>query len=104
MKKKYPNQKLSKFSFVVVNFVVILFFVVCLLVGWFIYLFVSSLIACFVPGYESRCVTLGQTEHSTLVLPKLMLKAIDFAELRASQDARVLLDHLQQAGVQSSCS
>lgn len=42
-------------------------------------------------GKESRNITVGSTEHSTLVLPKLLLRAVSIAEVRATEEIRQLL-------------
>ena len=45
----------------------------------------------FRAGKESRNITVGSTEHSTLVLPKLLLRAVSIAEVRATEEIRQLL-------------
>ena len=42
-------------------------------------------------GYESRSIHLGLTEHSTLVLPKLLLRAVSITDVRAADEIRQLL-------------
>jgi len=42
-------------------------------------------------GYESRSINLGFTEYSTLVLPKLLLRAVSISDVQAVGEIR----HLQ---------
>lgn len=45
-------------------------------------------------GYESRSVTVGSTEHSTFVLPKLLLRAVSITEVPALEEIRQLLQQV----------
>lgn len=42
-------------------------------------------------GYESRAINIAGTEYSTLVLPKLLLRAESITEVRAVNEIRQLL-------------
>ena len=50
-------------------------------------------------GYETRSINIAGTEHSTLVLPKLLLRAESITEVRAVNDIRQLLTviHTEQS-------
>ncbi|XP_078362482.1 CST complex subunit CTC1-like isoform X2 [Oculina patagonica] len=46
-------------------------------------------------GYESRSITVGSTEHTTLVLPKLLLRAVSITEVRTVDEIRRLLPEVK---------
>lgn len=48
-------------------------------------------------GYETRSINIGSTEHSTLVLPKLLLRAVSITDVRAADEIRQLLQAVQNA-------
>lgn len=57
----------------------------------------SCAVLFFLSGYECRSINLGLTEHSTLVLPKLLLRAVSISDVRAVDEIRHLLHAVQTA-------
>lgn len=45
-------------------------------------------------GHECRSITVGSTEHSTFVLPKLLLRAVSITEVPALEEIRQLLQQV----------